>query len=331
MRRISLGGLALVAASSSFGQSMEELQRQLVAKESEIRQLRQRIEVLEREATPRRIAQQRIAPAMPEDEQADSNRALERALVRERGLLLSPATFEVEPNFIYSHSDYGSGGFRRDSYGPGLTLRAGLPRHSQIEMTLPYVVERLRNDSTSSRSHGRGDLVLGLSHQLLIERGRLPSVIGALSYQAATGANTVFESPTPVARGSGFDSLQASLTAVKRLDPLVFFGSYSYTHFFSETKSGTKVEPGKAHGLRFGTALATAPASSLRAAVNLTFFDKTKFGGTPLPGTDDPTAFLELGGSAVLTESTAVDVLFGAGLTRSTPDFRITVSLPIRY
>jgi hypothetical protein len=69
----------------------------------------------------------------------------------------------------------------------------------------------------------------------------------------------------------------------------------------------------------------------LRAAINLGFFDKTKFGGTPLSGTDDTLAFLELGGSAVLTESTALDVLFGAGLTRSTPDFRITVSLPIRF
>ncbi|SFV11177.1 hypothetical protein SAMN05216552_103351 [Pseudoduganella namucuonensis] len=299
----------------------------LAERDQTILELRQRIASLERDATPHRVKHQQ--PPAPAEDELDSNRALERALVRERGLLLSPRTYEIEPNFIYSHSD-NNAGFRRDSYGPGVTVRAGLPWRSQVELTLPYVIERLNIDAVRSHSRGRGDFNLGLSHQLRIERGWWPGIIGSLGYQGATGRSTAFEPVRLIARGSGFKSLQGALTAIKRVDPLVFFGSYAYTHVYSATKSGIKVEPGNVHGLRFGTALAAGPTTSLRAAFNVNFLGRTKYGGERLQN-DDPTAFLEFGGSAVLTESTAIDVIVGAGLTRNTPDFRITISLPIRF
>jgi hypothetical protein len=53
-------------------------------------------------------------------------------------------------------------------------------------------------------------------------------------------------------------------------------------------------------------------------------------GGAAVPP-NDVNAFLELGGSAVLTPSTAIDIVFAAGLTRNTPDFRLMVSVPVRF
>lgn len=329
MKNLFLAGIALLVSSPSFGQSVEELKRQLAEKDAENQQLRQRIEVLEREVTPRRVQQARPGPVAAEGDEEDINRALERALVRERGLLLSPRTFELEPNFVYSHIS--NAGFRRDSFGPALVLRAGLPWRSQFEVALPYVFEHRRSDAVSTKSDGIGDLTFGVSHQFLTERPFVPGLIGAINYQASTGKNTVFESATPVARGSGFDAIQGSLTAVKRVDPLVFFGSYSFTHNYPEKRNGIEVDPGNTNGLRFGAILATSPDTSLRAAFNLTYFKKTKFGGIPLSGTDEPAGLLEFGGSVVLTESTALDVLVGAGVTRSAPDFRITIALPTRF
>lgn len=329
-RHLLLGAAALLLSSPLPAQTVKELQRRLAETEAENQRLRQRIDVLEREVTPRRIKQAAPAPVDGNDELSDSNRALERALVRERGLLLPPGRFELEPNFVYSYSD-NSASFRRDSFGPGLVLRAGLPWRSQFEVSVPYVFERRRNSGESTRSNGIGDIELGVSHQLLSEGRSTPDLIGAVSYQASTGKNTLFESGTPVARGTGFSSIQGSLTAVKRVDPLVYFGSYRFTHNFSDTKNGAKVDPGNTHGLRFGTALATGPDTSLRAALNLNYFDKIRVGGVALHGTDDPSAVFEIGGSVVLTESAALDVLVGAGLTRSAPDFRVIVAVPIRY
>lgn len=331
MKKSWMGGAALLAALPAFGQSVEELKRLLVEKEAETRQLRERIQILEREVTPHRIKQAKSVQATPEDAREDSNRALERALVRESGMLLPSGRFEVEPNLVYSHSTAATNAFRRDAYGPGLVIRAGLPRRVQIDLTLPYVFERRRSAGLTSDASGIGDVTLGVSHQIMAERASVPGLVGSLAYTASTGKNTLFENAMPVALGSGFRTVQASLTAIKRVDPLVFFGSYSFTHAFAANHGGLRVDPGNSHGLRFGTALATSPDTSLRAAFNVTFYDTTNVGGVALAESDDPLALLEVGGSVVISERTALDVLVGAGLTRNAPDYRITVALPIRF
>ena len=244
-------------------------------------------------------------------------------------MTLAPKTFELEPNFVYSHTSIT--GFQRDAFGPGVTVRAGLPWSSQLELALPYVVEHRRSGGVSTQASGIGDLSLSVSHQLLGERPRIPGLIVGLSYQAATGRNTLFQSATPVSLGSGFNAVQAFLTAVKRVDPLVFFGTYTLSHNIAEEKVGVEVDPGNSHTLRFGTILATSPSTSLRAAFNVTFFDTTTYGGTRLFGTDETFGMLEFGGSVLLGERTALDVAVGAGVTRNAPDFRIGIALPIRF
>ena len=284
--------------------------------------------MLERELTRRQAVQPGLPEhASPEDEEV--NRALERSLVREGGLLLSAKTVELEPNFVYSHTTVDD--FRRDAFGPGLTLRSGLPWRSQLEVALPYVFEYRRSGGVTARAGGVGDLYIAVSHQFVAERPLLPGMIGGLGYQVSTGRNTIFESATPAALGSGFDTIQAFLTAIKRVDPLVFFGTYTFAHNFADTKAGVEVEPGNSSLLALGIILATGPSTSLRIASSLTFFDTTKYGGIPLTGTDEPYALLEFGGAVVLSESTALDVAVGAGMTRSAPDFRIRIALPIRF
>ena len=326
MRWLAL--IALLVSLPVSGQSVEELNRALVEKEAEVQALRSRIQLLERELSLRPAS----PPASPQDATADEqdlNRALERSLVREGGLVLPPKTFELEPNFVYSHTTVTN--FQRDAFGPGLTLRAGLPWRSQLELALPYVVEHRRSGGVSNHAGGIGDLSLTVSHQLLGERPHIPGLIGGLSYQASTGRNTIFESAAPVSLGSGFNAVQAFLTAVKRVDPLVFFGTYTFSHNIAEEKAGVEVDPGNSHTLRFGTILATSPSTSLRAAFNVTFFDTTRYGGIPLSGTDETFGMLEFGGSVLLGERTALDVAVGAGVTRNAPDFRIGVALPIRF
>jgi hypothetical protein len=329
MNKLTVGALLFGVAAACSAQSNEVLQRKIAEQAATIERQQQRIQVLERALTPARIGTGTVANTAPEDVGADSNRALERALVREGALLLSSGTVEVEPNFVASHST-GDGGFRRNSFGPGVTLRTGVPGRSQVEASLPYVFERIRNKGQSIHSDGIGDLSMAASHQFMAETESLPSLVGSLSYQAATGRNTSYERGPLVALGGGFPSLQASASTTRRVDPLVFFGSLSATRYRARDKGGFNVRPGNIYGLRFGTALATAPATSLRAAFTLNWLDKTRIDGTPVP-TDDVNAFLEFGGSAVLTPSTAIDIVFAAGLTRNTPDFRLMVSLPVRF
>ncbi|MBC7452287.1 MAG: hypothetical protein H7335_00985 [Massilia sp.] len=330
MKLLVTGAFTFGTAFSCFGQSVQELQRTISDQKSTIEKLERHVELLERELTPHFITRNNARlPATPDGEQADSNRALERALVREGSLLLSPKKVELEPNVVYSHNS-GDAGFRRTSYGPSFIVRAGLPWRSQVEVEFPYVIERIRDTNGRTSSRGIGDMSMRLSHQLRSEKGMWPSLVGSLGYQAATGRNTSYEQGPLVAHGSGFPSLQGSLSVIKRADPLVFFGNYSYTYIYGRDKAGAAIQPGSVSGLRVGVALATAPATSLRAGFNLNFLSATKINGRPVP-TEDTNAFFEIGGSAVLTESTALDVAIAVGVTRSAPDFRLMVSLPVRF
>ena len=335
MKFFVTGAFTFGTAFSCFGQSVEELHRTISDQKATIEKLERRVQRLQRELTPSALApsfvtgKNVIPPATLDGEQADSNRALERALVREGSLLLSPKKVEVEPNVVYSHNS-GDAGFRRTSYGPSLTVRAGLPWRSQVEVEFPYVIERIRGADGTTSSSGIGDMSMRVSHQLRSEKGMWPSLVGSLGYQSATGRNTSYEQGPLVAHGSGFPSLQGSLSVIKRADPLVFFGNYSYTHIYGREKAGAAIQPGSVSGFRIGVALATAPATSLRAGFNLNFLSATKVYGRPVP-TEDTNAFFEIGGSAVLTESTALDVAIAVGVTRSAPDFRLMVSLPVRF
>lgn len=324
---------------------MEDLQLQLRERDAEIQRLRQRITELEGQprgsgapTTPATNAPSGPlvfpAPAAPGAvaDVEEGDRALERALVRQGGLLLSSGVMEIEPNFQYSHQSTESNSFRRDGYGPAIAGRVGLPWQSQLDVSVPYVFERRSSNSGSSRSDGIGDVSLGLSHQFINDSEGVPAIIGSVGYTFATGDNTLFSNFTsPVGHGAGFDSAQAGFAVVKRVDPLVYFGSYTFSHSFSGEQGGNSVDLGNSHGVRMGTLLAASPFTSLRAAFNLTFFDKTEFNGRRLSGTDEPSALVELGAAVLVTPTGLLDVGVGAGLTRSSPDFRITVAYPIRF
>lgn len=279
-------------------------------------------------------------------------RALERTLVLQGALLVPFGQFEIQPELNYSGQSSSalqivslSGtptitqSVRRDTLEPSLTLRAGLPFEAQADVFVPYVDDReevVPAGSTTQQSRhvsGIGDVSFGLSKQFLHERGAIPDLIGSVRYSAATGSmtfNPVFTGPN-VSTGSGFDSLQLQATATKRLDPLVYFASLSYSVNFSTTSGGTKVDPGNTTEPRIGAVLAVSPEASLSADVDLTFADATKFNGTKVAGSDQIIGFLDFGGSVVLTRSILLNLTAGVGLTQNSPNFRILASLPIRF
>jgi hypothetical protein len=131
--------------------------------------------------------------------------------------------------------------------------------------------------------------------------------------------------------GSGFPQLQAALTAVRREDPLVFFGTASYSRVFKRERSGSDVDPGDAIGLKGGTLLAASPENSLRASLELSRVGRTRIAGMDVPGSDTTVGILEVGLSRVLTRRTLLDVQIGIGLTADAPDFRLRVAVPIRF
>lgn len=213
-----------------------------------------------------------------------------------------------------------------------LGLRIGLPWTSQAEIRVPYGV--VRQDRTlagsvreTAHDRGFGDPELGLTKQLALERGWRPSLLASLNWRIPHGDFRVGEPSVT----SGFHSLQASLTAVKRQDPLVFFGTLSYTSVFERTHQGTEIDPGNPLGLRVGAILAASPQTSLRGSFEVNRAGVTRIDGAKAPGTDATMGTLQFGVATLISRRALLDIQLGVGVTPEAPDFRLIAAVPIRF
>jgi hypothetical protein len=223
---------------------------------------------------------------------------------------------------------------REDNVEASVTARIGLPWDSQLEMTVPYGYKEERvsviGSETDNDLHGLGDIQLGLTHQLLRERGWMPDVLASVNWSANTGKGELYGS-NGLTIGSGYDSLQAGLTFVKSQDPLVFFGGLTYLARLPEDTSIGRVDTGDGVALRLGTALAASPYTSLRFAVTQIFARKTSKDGQDIAGSETRAASFEIGGGAVISDRTLLDFSATIGVTDDAPDFQFAVSLPTRF
>jgi Putative MetA-pathway of phenol degradation len=353
--------LALLLASEAFPQTdrpqtdMQTDRPQTDPRDAVIEDLRRRMETLEKRleqkpAPPPPPAAPKPPPKPTASEQAgredESARALERSLVREGGLVLPKGAVEVEPRLQYAYrgaqrpilvsvggdAQVAEQNVRRDQLEASLGLRVGLPASFQAELRVPYVwVHEDRATSglvnESERASGWGDVELGLSKQLVDERPGRPSLLASLNWKSVTGQHELNRLST----GIGFPQLQAAFTAVKRQDPLVFFGTASYSWNFERDRSGTEVDPGDSVGVRAGALLAASPETSLRVGFEISWFGRTYVAGSAVPGTDATVGLVELGVASLIGSRTLLDVNLGVGITSDAPDFRLRVALPIRF
>lgn len=367
---LGVGGLGLGLMTGALAQDVAPAQpraalsaeQQLQARDALIADLQQRLQALEQrlgvaptETLPNSGRASGSAPEVavasppPQDAGADDDatRALERALVREGGFVLAPGAMEIEPRLQHSYN--GSRGLgvvapegialvaernsHRHQTQASLALRYGLPRATQVELRVPYVLRREGNTAPglgleqTQRTHGWGDVDIQLSKLLMTEQGARPALLGSLSWQAATGR---FEA-SQLSPGGGFPSLQAGLTAVKRQDPMVFFGGVNLSRYGARAGEAGRLAPGNGVGMRVGALLAASPDTSLRASLDLSRNGRSRLNGAALPGTDTLNGVLELGLSSVVSRRVAVDLSLGVGITPDAPDFRLGIAFPIRF
>lgn len=299
-------------------------------------------------------------PAAKTDRAADQGvdeellaRALERSLVLSGGILLPRGQFEIEPALQYDYtrrsglgivgSSIATRDIRRENYVASLGFRAGLPWGAQFELKVPYGYQKIESItagvSAADDDTGIGDVRIGVSKQLLEGGSGGLGLIGNITWQESTGDSNLAVLTSPAtgllapstSLGVGYDSLQTTLTAVKRMDPLVFLGSLSHSFNRSTTAGGANIDPSDTNSGSFRAILAASPDVSLRGGLSLARTGNTKFNGVAIPGSRQFIGLVELGGSVVLTRRVLLDVAVGAGLTQDSPDLVLGVSLPIRF
>lgn len=246
----------------------------------------------------------------------DETRALERALVRQAGAVLPQGIVEVEPELDYLYNEPTAGG-RRDTLISSLALRAGLPWRSQVEVSVPYVP--YDKQTGLGAVSGVGDAQLTFTHQLTGEAEFLPELLATLRWKSNSG-----HSETNPPTGTGSNTLQGTLTALKRQDPVVLLANLSYTHSLEHGRA----DIGDYVGGKLGAFLAATPDTTLFFDVdaNSTYADRSL-----VAGTNRLVGVAEFGAAMVLSRASVLDVTGGIGFTRQAPRFRLSVSLPTRF
>jgi hypothetical protein len=286
-------------------------------------------------------------PGAVEVDEFAAERALERTLSNQGALLLPQGVYDIEPFFSYSRrdvttpafADAGGGTFvavgtqrvKRDAFSFGVGARIGLPYESQLELSFPYRVvhqERVVNSlstitNTEDTGSSIGDVSIGLAKTLTREDGWKPDLIGRFSWNTSTGKRT----DNDVSLGIGFDELTASLTALKRQDPLAFTASLSYT----TTLEKDDIEPGDQIGLSLGTSIAASPSTSLSFSLSQSWAQETEINGKEVKGSDSNSSQFLIGFSSSVTRQTLLAFSAGIGLTDDAPDYSFNVSMPIRF
>ncbi|MGR5239211.1 transporter [Vibrio alfacsensis] len=232
----------------------------------------------------------------------------------------------------------------------GLTTRYGLTNATELELRLPYVY---RNDQVSVRpiqdgapsvinttidGGGLGDVELAVRHQFNFDSS--PYWIGGLRVKSDTGrspydvsidegSNAFSDVPT----GSGFWSVEPSLTMIYPTDPAVLFASLSYIYNLEDTvtvgDTNADVDLGDTIALSGGMGFAVNPNLSFSLGLSHKTILKSKVDGR---SADDAKLLqldsLTFGINYAFSRQTSINVSAQAGLTEDTPDFQLTVRVP---
>jgi len=258
---------------------------------------------------------------------------------------------------------------KRNSTTGAATFRYGVGNRFEIEAKIPYVY---RSDSTVSREiftgtaaerafetsgKGIGDVELGWRYQLNDGGVDKPYYIAGMRFKSRTGRDpfevvtdcstrcvgqnvTGTGLPLDLPTGSGFYSLQPSVTWLLPSDPAIFFGTFSYTKNFKrgniyrtvlngERELLGDIDPGSVFGFNVGMGLALNEKASFSIGYDHSSVSRMRQNGQVIPGSVRiQLGTLLLGGSYRLSNNRTLNLSVGAGLTRDTPDVTLMVRMP---
>ncbi|WP_186151270.1 hypothetical protein [Burkholderia gladioli] len=250
-------------------------------------------------------------------------------------------------------------------------VRYGLTSRINVDVDVPYVYRTSSFivggaggaastlSDASGTSHALGDVNFGIYYQFLKETQNLPDVVGSLRVKAPTGTspfgiklrqidpnNTNLVAPDTLPTGTGFWSITAGMSVLKTYDPIVLFGSLSYTYnvarSFSDISSvvgqtqPAKVKLGDIVQIGGGVALAFSERDSASIAYTLAFEPETKTKAPgeswqKVPGSQTTASTLNFGLNHVFNKHLTMNASVAVGLTPDAPNFVVGVRFPYTF
>lgn len=299
------------------------------------------------------------------------------------GVLTPQGRLVLEPEFQYSHSSVNRLTFRgveilstllvgalnaedvdRDTWTTSLTSRLGVTNRLELELKLPYVYREdtvnttiaetdPTSDLTNSRSgDGLGDIEVAAHYQLNRNLDGGPFYVGNLRYKSTTGKSPFEIDRTDdgiekeLATGSGFHSIEPSLTILFPSDPAIYFANIGYLYNIKDDVNERigdfvvgEVDPGDAVRVSFGMAYSINPKSSFTLGYKNDFIGETDTEftdpDTGLTNTQTSASInigsMLLGWSYQLDPDVALNLNLEFGITDDAPDTTLTLRAPFGF
>lgn len=252
-----------------------------------------------------------------------------------------------------------------------LDTRYGLTDRISVDVDVPYVYRHSNfivggaggaastlSDASVS-SHAIGDVNFGIYYQFLKETNSLPDVVGSLRFKAPTGTspfgqkvvqvdddNTNLVAPTKLPTGTGFWSVTAGVSVLKTYDPVVLFGSLSYTYNIARSFADISSVQGQTEPatvklgdvVQFGGGVALAFSDKDSASISFTMAlepeSKTRAPGgsySKVPGSETTAAAMNFGLNHVVNKHLTINGSVSVGMTPDAPNFVVGVRFPYTF
>ena len=252
-----------------------------------------------------------------------------------------------------------------------LDTRYGLSDRLSVDLDVPYIYRHSNFivggaggaastlSDASANSSDIGDVNFGVYYEFLKETNSLPDLVGSLRIKAPTGSspfgiklqqvdadNTNLVAPSKLPTGTGFWNVTAGLSVLKTYDPVVLFGSLSYTYNIARSFSDISSVIGQTQPatvkigdvVQFGGGAALAFSDKDSASVSYTMAlepeSQTKASGSSyskVPGSETTAAALTFGLNHVVNKHLTINGSVSVGLTPDTPNFVIGVRFPYTF
>ena len=229
-----------------------------------------------------------------------------------------------------------------------MSVDFGLLDNVTISGTLPFVSKFTQSDVYGGIANGLGDITLGARFQPFVQKPTGPTFTftsqlnlptGRSPFKTIAGAN--------LSTGAGYASGTLGLNASQVFDPVALYGSLNYTvaksvdHLNQIQIDGSTLlalKPGKSLG--FGAGFTYALSYSVSTSVSFqetvttdSFITYLPVGkeATTKPTTMQVAAILNFGLGLRLSPKTTVNLSAGVGLTTDSPDFSLSLSVPLTF
>jgi hypothetical protein len=250
---------------------------------------------------------------------------------------------------------------RRNYISPQIGARFGITNRMEASLKVPFVYRDDRVESTIISQNdtpgepsflqnldgtGLGDIEFGMQYQLNDGRENWPFLVANLRAKSTTGKGP-FEVDrndvgleTELPTGSGFWSIEPSLTIIYQTDPAVFFTNFGYTWNMARDINVTagnaligRVNPGDSitASLGVGFALNDIFSMSIGYQHNYVFGTKSIINNNRISSQDFQVGSLLFGMSLGLGENTGLSMNVAVGVTEESPDVEFSLRIPFSF